>query len=433
MNTLSPVLYLGCAAGMALTACTIRAIKQNLMLRWADRASSWGILFFATIESLLWICFFLALVIAAPHPTTILLCVLLIVSIAAASRLRYIEEVVSLNRWLRISASKSTSLPALVEGLASGSRSHLCVQARKFVQRINQGVSIMEASRQSRLPLDADTIAAWVFPSANSSTTDHRARRLNKTAQLVRDFRDSTQSRTSLSMTLSMQQFVYGVATVVLAWGLGIYIRSSIVPMLRQIDDVAEMGFEIDLIDGPLNAVAMAGNVVMVMMVTWLLAAFLIEALPPWSIRWVPWFGRRTIDQRKCELLGALHRGTHAGHPADQIFEFAKTATRSKWVRKCCRKAQASINAGATLPTAMYQCKLINATQQKWIASAQANGNLPRAMEQMSDHIERSQTSLWKRRMAWGIPVTIVAVGFYVLVHAVYVFQFLTNLILGNS
>lgn len=443
MNIISPMLFIGAAIGIALFAGTIRTIKQNLIRRPADQTNVLGIGLCSTIEWLLWIFFLLAMVAAAPHPTTVLLAVLLMVSVITASRLRYIEEAASLNRWLKLSASRSTPLSDLVEGLANGCRSHLAGQAKKFVQRIDRGVSIMDASRQANLPLDADTIAALIYPSTTTasetpstetrSTSIDRPTKPSESAQLVRNFRGSFASRTSLSMTLSFQQFAYGVATVFLAWTLGALVRKLIVPMLRQIRDIGEFDTQTKLLDGPLDWTVFAGDVVLVALVVWLVTAFVIEAMPVWSLRWIPWFGRRAIDQWRCELLGALQRGTRAGHPADQIFNFAQAATRSRWVRRCCRKARASLDSGDPLPVAMRRANLITTPQQHWMIMAQSNGNLPGAIEQLSSSIERQQTFRWKRRMAWAIPVTLLAVGFYVLIHAVYVFQFLTQLIIGNS
>ncbi len=215
MMTGGPLFIVVGVALQALLAGTLRSVKQNLIHRPADQTRPITIVVFDLLESLLWAGCLFGLIAAAPHPVTLVLAALFVVSIATARELRYREEKRSLNRWLRMAADTNVSLSHLLDSVANGCRSRLARQAKKCVNRLNRGESIADAARRSKLPLDADTIAAIMVPTPGQrSWRDSLSliRVIDSDAQIRRDHESSE------STSLSFQQFTYVVATMFLAW-----------------------------------------------------------------------------------------------------------------------------------------------------------------------------------------------------------------------
>jgi len=424
--------FLAAAFGFALVASTLRSIRGNLFRQPAKSAHSFSSDFVEAIEGSLWLACVLGIFAAAPHPVTLVLLVLLIASVFTARKLRYHEEVRSLNDWVRTGVNTGASIPGLVENLADGCRSGLARRAKAFVFRINRGESIVDAARKSKLPLDANTLALIAIPdhsNAFSAATTNSAT-LNSAALDSTDERSWSEMPSTTESTVP-QQFLYVVTTILLAWFIGMFIRGNVILMLNRMGD--EFSLTSDRPRQIVEWAGTAGNVTVFLLVVWLILA-IDSRWMPYRVLWcIPWFGRRAIDRGRSEVLGTLARGVRAGQPAAEILRFSQTSTRIRWVRKRCRRALGMVENGVSLPTAMQSVNLISAQEQTWLSSAQANGNLAGALEQLLHNITRRQSLLWRLRMAWFVPLGTVAVGTYVLVHAGFVFHILFSFLVRNA
>ena len=418
------LIFLASTTGLALLAGTLRSIKQSLIHRPAAKTRLIVVALLDVLEGLLWTGCLLALLAAAPHPVTLVLLVLIVVSIAAARRLRYREEKRSLNRWLRMGTDTETSLSQLLDSLANGCRSRLARQAKACTNRLNRGQSIADAARRTKLPLDADTLAAIMIPSPSPASQEHPSNQIRLLDSHVRIDREYESSK---SNSMVFQQFAYVVATVFLAWLIGMLVRSIIAPVF---DDLfSEFRSAGNLSHWELDLVALIGHIFMTFFVAWLLLAMLIRWLPLWMVPCVPWFGGRAIDQWRCEVLRTLERGMRVRQSGSQILQCAVGTTRVRWIRSRCRVAHQFVESGMPLSLSMQRGKLITAREQVWLSCAENNGTLPDAIRKLASDIVRRQTHRWRIRMAWFVPLATVLVGGFVLAHAMFLFHFLFALI----
>ncbi|WP_231743667.1 type II secretion system F family protein [Stieleria neptunia] len=412
----------------AVFAVALRGVKRPLIRRSALEMPVLLIAFLDVTEWLLWIACLLAVCVAAPHPVTLLLVALFVVSIAAASRLRYREEQRSLNRWLRMAADTGVALPALLDNLANGCRSRIARQAKRCAKRLHRGQALADAARRARLPLDADTVAATLIHTHETSSDD-QSLRLNSIRDPLAPVH--VQDESSRSMTLTAQQFTYVVATMVLAWLFGMLIRSHLIPLFTELHDA--MPFSRIGSHAALETVAWVGNIIVSLLLAWLLLAGIVRWLPLWMARCVPWFGRKAIDQWRCEILRTLERGMRAGLAETQILQSAAQTTGVRWIRSRCRSAQRLLDAGTPLALAMRGGKIVSGREQVWLTCAASNGNLPDAITKLVSDVGRRQAHRWRIRMAWFVPLATVLVGVFVLAHTMFLFHFLYGLISGMS
>ncbi len=412
----------------AVLAAIVRAVKRPVLRRPAVAIPVLLIGFLDLMEWLMWAVCLLAVCAAAPHPVTLLLVALFVVSIAAASRLRYREEQRSLNRWLRMAADSGVALPSLLDHLANGCRSRIARQAKRCARRLYRGEAIADAARRARLPLDADTVTAILIPG-HEVASDEEALRLNMRRDPIAPVHN--QDEASRSMTLAAQQFTYVVATVLLAWLFGMLIRSQLIPLLTEIHDVMPFARIRSL--AALDTVAWLGNIVAGLLLAWLLLAAIVRWLPLWMARCVPWFGKKAIDQWRCEILRALQRGMRAGQAETQILQSAAQSTRVRWIRSRCRSALRLLDAGTPLTLAMRGGKIVSSREQVWLTCAANNGNLPAAITKLVSDVGRRQAHRWRIRMAWFVPLATVLVGSFVLAHTMFLFHFLYGMIGGMA
>lgn len=418
---MNPIILLLCwTIGLVILAGTFGLIRDHLVRRPLPHYRPWAITVFVVIERLLYAASGLAFISALPHPITIVLVFLFTASVITAMKLRYREESESLNRWIRTATRTGTSITDLLEAFADGSRSRLARQAKTCAVTMNRGVSIAEAARRFKLPITADTLAAISLTvPQNSEVTESESDARTFTQETSKSY------QASQTNSLSVQRFVYVVATIVLAWITGYAIRATTIPRIQRI--YFEFSDRSNAIPEILMWTVWIGNLFVIVLLAWLLLAFLIPRLPLGMIRWVPWFGQRAIDRWRCDVLRSILRGVTAGQSAATLFRFLETSTRRRWVRVRCGAASRLVQAGVPLPLAMKNASIITGPEQAWLTSAEQNGHLPTALQQMIGNLQRRQTLRWKIRMAWVVPLVTVLVGIYVLMHAIYVFTFVSN------
>lgn len=416
------------AIGSLLLACTFHSIGANFNEHPAIRTGRIAIKFVKATEWFLWTLGLLALIVAVPHPITVVLAAMFVASIVIAGRWRYHEETQSLNDWLRLAVETTVSIPVLVERMADGFRSRLAGQSRVFAVRVNRGQGIVDAARRTGLPIEADTLAAIMAPPHDVAP------------EVPRRFPGAVDSRSggiggqrepSAVPPIVTEQFVYVVVTLFLAWVISIQVRAVILPVFTQMLDEYSLSYR--RVTQGLDITVTIGNGVTLMVAIWLVAAWFIRWLPLSMVRWVPWFGQRSIDRWRCEVLRAIAGGVRNDQPAGDIFQFAQASTRVRWIRRRCAAARRSIEKGTGLVSSLRIAKLVSVREQTWLSSAEKNGGLADTLDQIVGNIHRRQTLLWDLRKAWLVPLATVGVGIYVLIHCLVVFRVLSLLIGGRA
>ncbi|PHQ31984.1 type II secretion protein F [Rhodopirellula bahusiensis] len=346
---------------------------------------------------------------------------MLIGTVFVARRWTYLDEAESLNRWMRMAAGTRASYPALAESLANGSTSRIACQAKSFSARLMRGESLVNAVRRSKLPVSVDTLAA--IQHAQPQSTAASAKETSRFEDI-----DAT---TPASAPIIAEQFIYLLATMFLAWGMGFFVQSYLFEMFDEFTE--EFNGSSSKFDVAMQTITMVYETIMIVLSIWFVMAILIRWQPNWLIRWIPWFGKDAIARWRCELLRSLAIGIRAGHAEPELLSLAAQSSRVRWIRKRCRKASRLIENGTPLPVALRNSRVVTSKEQSWLTSAAGNHHLPSAINQLVDNIMRRRSLRWKLRMSWLVPLATVFVGIYVTAHIVAVFHFLNGLTRGLS
>ncbi|MCA9136870.1 MAG: type II secretion system F family protein [Planctomycetales bacterium] len=412
----------------AMLAGTLRSVSANLMRRPAAEIRPNTHAFFKGVEAVLWAVCALAIIIASGHPIVVVLIALFFFSVLTASGMRYREEKRVLNRWLQVAAETQTSLPEFLESIADGFRSPLAMYSKVCVKRLLRGESVETAVRRSRLPVNAGCLAAIMIPNQDSTSNLKSLgedRPFGSTLKADQEFQSS-----QLASQVS-QQLAYIVITMFLAWTIGIAVHSGLLPMLEDFSE--EFSAAKPLNHSLINATNLCGFIAIYLVIAWIILVACIRWLPLWMVPLVPWFGRKAIDHWRCETLGMLERGMRLGQAETQILQRISGASQIRWIRKRSRKTLQVIENGIDLPPALRIAKLVSARETGWLHCASQNGTLPEAIAKLCSDIHRRQLQRWKIRMAWVVPLATVLIGAFILMHAIFLFNFMTGLIRGLS
>lgn len=433
------VYFFASVAALVLIGGTLRTIRANLIYRPAADAGWFSSVGISVFEFLLWINCVVAAVVAMPHPITIILVALIVGSLISACVLRYREETMSMNRWLRMGSADQSPLPELLDSLASGCRSGLALKAKSCVRRLQRGESLADAARRARLPLDADTIAFLAIETNGAATVETNAdvnqnliASAEPTSQALvaspgRDIHRLHESWKTASRIV--HQMTYVVLMILLAWLLGLFIENFLVPTFEEmLEEFGMNNRHFDQLRDGFRWVTFLGQAVAILMLLWLAISFLIRWLPLWSVRLVPWFGPRAINRWRAQVLRSLGRGMSTNQSEQRLLGFTARSTRTRWIRSRCRMALGILEGGVSLPDALRHGRFISESERTWLACANKNGSLPQSLQKLSDDILRRDTYRWNVRMSWLVPLTTVLVGFYVLVHAAFLFHCLSRL-----
>lgn len=423
-----PLVVFAPIAAFVLLIAVIRFLKRCFIRSPAQttRFASLGLLGMA--EVLVWVACIASLCALAPHPVTFLIVALMVASAVTASSLRYREEVNAMNRSLGAAIEVAANVPEVLDQLASGFRSRLSLQAKRCVRRISRGEPLSYSIRRAKLPINADIVARLVVPEATVVGAEGG---LNAVGINGVDVSSEGEFERWDSKSRIVQQWTYLAVTVLLACLIGGFIHTFLVPNFQSItkDFSGRLPTRTGISHGTLQFVAALGNFLAAFFVGWLLLAALIRWLPLWSIPWVPWFGRNAINQWRAEVLLWLQRGMRANQSDSQLLESAAKSTRVRWIRSRCRLVNRMVDGGVSLPTAMSRAKLVSSKEERWLSCAEKNGSLPSALGRLSGDILRHHVHRWDLRMAWLVPLITVMIGGYIMVHSVYVFEFLLTII----
>ncbi len=410
---------------LVFLAGTVRAIRFNLARRPAERCPFLLIWVCRFFESAFWLGSFLSLIIAAPHPITPVLVVMLRASLLVFQRLRFEEERTSLNRWIRIASDHGRPLTVVLERLSEGYRTSVGNRAKSCALAMIRGRSFEDAVLRSKLPLNIDTLAKATYQSDSGSGFEDTDR--------DDDSSDHAPEEAQLLVQIH-QSMTYLFAMVLLAWGISLLIRQFITPMIRQMADEWEFGFGNNQYDyrwheGVFERVVEFGDFGVIVAFLWILSVMALRFLPVPMARLVPWLGRTALDHWRSQVFDTLGKGMGAGAADADILAFAARNTHQFGVQLRCRRAIQFLGKGLSLPKALRRSGLLSKREMDWLECAEKNRNLRDAILRLGDDIERRQVLRWRFRLTYIVPATTVLVGGFVFVHVYFVIRFLSEVL----
>ena len=417
-----PLAIMAAVAISSLLAGTVRSIKNNLVRSATGSGALVCAALFGWLESFLWFAAGMSMIAAAPHPSMIVLVVLLFASFVVAGRLRLREEERSLNRWIPTTLENEAPLVPFLDRLANGYRSRIGRSVKSCAIRLRRGETFADAVRRANMPLRADTVAMIAVDKTPARSAEVLSD-VNWDRQYVVDSVGSDSLRTK---SLAYQQFAYVAVMVLLAWLIGWGLRKMTLPTIINI--MSEFSSGDRVYRDVLETVAWIGDLVALLFVVWLISAFVLQ----WSttlLPWVPWFGRTAVVKWRCEILDALGRQIRSGQSEGEVLALMARSTRVRWIRRQCLLILRCIEKGMPLSTAMRRAKLVSKQESDWLKCAQNNDNLPISMQRLRMNLRRRDQYRWRLRMAWFVPLATVLVGGYVLVHALVLFNCFVSII----
>ncbi|MCC9600901.1 type II secretion system F family protein [Stieleria sp. JC731] len=406
---------------LSLFAGTLRTLKGNLIHRPAEDARTKLANCIGLFEGFLWFASVVCVILAAPHPVSVILVLMVVASVISAFGLRYQEEKQSLNRWIKITAQCDTPFPRLLDHFANGCHSSIARKAKNCAFRLLRGDDLLQTIRRSKLPLDPDAVAMMrrnVSRSMEAAESDQR---------VVRPHSVEQELAMNQSLVRRRQQLVYVVVTIMLCVLFSATTRTFTFPTISAVSD--EFSVEPAWSDNTFEQVELAEKVCLTAIVIILFVVLCARWLPKQIVRMIPWFGKSIIDRNRTELIESIGLGLRAGYAENDILLSSTKTNRNRWIRRASRRIGNRIDQGLSLVDALYRSKIITTRERVWLTSAEKNGTLPEAMSQLKSDVFRRQTYRWNLRMSWFVPLVTCVVGGYIFFYAWYVFHFLTRIV----
>ncbi len=418
---------LGSTVVLAMLAGTLRSLKGNLIYRPIHQARFVASRCVGVLEGFLWFLCIASLLGLAPHPVAVVIVFMIVASVISSFAIRYREERRSLNRWLRFAGDQRVALPEFLDRFADGCRSGIARRAKYCAWRMVIGEDLGKAIRRSKLPVDADAVAAYLFPDSEHPPMTATDRSPVSTQQEIQ--RDYEAAQSSIR---SNQQLIYIVVTFVVMVFVAAFVRNFIVPTLDQMQEEFFDGASHSpsyFLNDWLQLSETLGYLCLVLMGILGVLVLLSPWLPRAALRCIPWFGVRVIDRRRGEFLESLGRGLAAGQAESELLKTSANIAKSHWIRVASSRAILMLVDGVTAVTALCRTGLVTEKEKVWLANAEKNSNLPSALIQLKDDLQRRQTYRWNLRMAWFLPLATMLIGAFIFLHAFYMFHVLCTLI----
>tara|TARA_R110002049_G_scaffold2750_2_gene21325 strand:- start:6342 stop:7652 length:1311 start_codon:yes stop_codon:yes gene_type:complete len=422
-----PIASVTCIVILIAAIVTISVCIMNLRSRWPHRVPYRWIGGLSLLRSIMTGVVFLVAAIAMPHPVIIAALFMLAALLFLAIRWRSKEEASSLNDVIRLVAMRRGAIPEAVEAFARGRGGRVAVRAAHFAYRLQCGESVETAVRRTRVPVTADSILSI---QANTAGTP-----------FVEAARPGTASCRLFSTTATGElpwrtgpgwlrvhtrpQLAYLMYLIAFSLLLGWFFRSWVLPTLEQISQ--EFGVRFDRHSPWLASfVDASGQLtvgICILALLWLCLVVASRLFPvQWILRLTPWYGDCLGTQHRAVGLSSLAHGVDRGQPVAKILDTAAQNSNSRWIRWRSRAAVKRIARGEPLSEALRQSGWLTATEQPWIEASEKNGQLALAFQQLADDTVRRFELRWQVRLAWLVPVTILAAGTFVLAHSYCLF-----------
>jgi hypothetical protein len=317
---------------------------------------------------------------------------------------RRVEESEQLE-WLAHSVvAGGGSAPDAFEKFAGGRTTSVSRRCRDFAFYLRNGSTPTIAAKTSRIPLSVNALLML----EDGKVAAGQSQRVT----LASGIREMN----SIGWLLG-GQFAYFV-TFLLMINLVSFIYLFIVPTFLVMFDE----FGISPNPGLMFLTRMTGyggliGLLLVLVPLLLLVLFLICYLFPnkWLLRVTPWFGHWMKSRGKYTGLGDLSAALRSGRSLVDSLKELESKTRSRWVRSRARESHRLSVSGQSTADALRHGGLINASESRWILAAERTNDIAESLDAIADSARRRFELLWRIRLSWMIPLTVVAFGLVVL------------------
>jgi hypothetical protein len=298
------------------------------------------------------------------------------------------------------------SVPDAFERFAGDRRNSIARRCRDFAYQLRSGIAPVAAAKKSRLPLSVDSLL---------KLSDGQA---NMTPEVSLDsYDDSIASFTWASWPIANQLIYLGSLFCLLIVG-PLFSTSFVVPVLVSIFD--EMGVAppaaLKLVD-PRNTTMlwMIAQTVLMIAALWLGLILLCWIYPATSLLNVtPWYGGWIRARSQYHGLRSLAASLRSGRPLVDSMAAVAVLTRYRWTARRARLAKRMLESGHAAASALQRSGWINQAEGKWVAAAEALGNLPTTLDTLANQNFRRYELIWRIRLSWLIPLAVVALGLFV-------------------
>ncbi|MDF1844648.1 MAG: type II secretion system F family protein [Rubripirellula sp.] len=415
----SPFLIFYVIASTIVIIAVVRWIRRRLIRGKTTQYSRLGVFITLIAETITGIAGFGAIIFAVPHPMSILILGLAVVSMFLNAKLRYQEETGTLNRCVRLAHQQGMPLSTTLNLIGETFRSRLGARIKKCADVIQSGESEIDSVRLSRLPIAADTLALMI----NGSNQVPRKQDLIQ-AQSYSEELD--RGRWTFDAQISSQLTYLGLLLLG-SCVLGEFTSRFILPFVTNLEVTLSM--QLSQLMNYMDSITLYFDIFSILFITWLVSGLLLPKFPQWLVGFVPWFGRSWIDRQRTSLFRSLARGMRGGTADDQLLLIAADTCGARWIASRCRKSASLIDAGGAFVIALRQSGLIRSKEDAWLATASATGNLPTALEGLASSVNRRLDYSWQLRATWLIPLILILIGLYALANLTVVFSVIYQLV----
>jgi Type II secretion system (T2SS), protein F len=402
---------------------TIQVLLSELYLREANAIPRWRCAF---LHQMRWtIVTILAFDLAGmlPLPFAIVALAMCIVVVAQAIVTRRIEDADLLDSLTTAIVASGGSVPDAFEQFAGKRPNYMSRRCRDFANQLRCGVRPALAARISRLPLSVDSLLKLEDGQVRSTSSNAADRSIDDGSATWTSWPISNQLvyLGSLAMLIAFIPFVmtfYGLATlrqITNEFGIGE------LPALKWIDPGRE----------PLISIGVA---MLAALLTWLGLVIACRLYPArWLLRITPWYGGWVRQRGQYHGLQSLAAGLRSGRTLVDSAATTSLLTSLRWTELHTASMLRKLNSGQSFAVATKRSGFVSGAESKWIAAAEATGNLAPTLEAIAENSWRRFVLLWRIRLSWLIPVAVLVVGSIVIVFFYAVLGSLANLIENMS
>ncbi len=337
--------------------------------------------------------------------------------------LRRREDVELLDSLTASIVASEGSVPDAFERFSEDRGNSISRRCRDFAHQLRCGIRPAFAARASRLPLSVNSLL--LLEDGKVRTTPHSNSRLS-------DSEDTYSTWTSWPLST---QLIYLASLILVIFMVPLIVNYSVSMPLWQLAD------EFGMPDLPFTRFSKFINgaqfyhltVLATLLVTMFWVLVLVCWVYParWLVRITPWFGNWVRQSGKYDALKSLAAGLRSGRSTVDSAMATANLTQLRWTEMRAGSTLKRLRAGQSFAVATRSSGLVSAAEAKWIATAEATGNLVPTLESIADSGWRRFELMWRIRLSWLIPATVLAAGFGVMLMVYMVFGSLAQFIGG--
>lgn len=417
-----------------MVALTLWLVRRNFSRQNSDRFGRWGIHYTDISIAIACLVAIGMYLVCFANPITIMAVMMLVTTTVLAILQSNYRASTNWNSGLRMAIQSGLPVPDALRLTAKLPGGGWNLKAFRLVKLIESGTGINRAIKKSRLRVDPDTAVMLNEPTvafAPLGNSDHHSDRSGEVSE-----EQWVAASATISESSTPQSLTYIAILILLTTGVGYFVRFLLT------EDLRELGTDMNLeLVGPELAryfqfVVSGGYWLCGIIVVWAIATIVV--MPQrfhFPLACVPWTGRTIIDRNRSEWLAAASRAVLRGDSVPSLAAQSALTDRRRWTRRRTRKLHRALTSGMEMSAALKKCRLIRGFESEYIRAASDNGSsrLSVALHSLSRDIGRRDRRLWRSRIAWLVPGTLILVAIYATLHGWVLYSSLARVIEGIS